>query len=201
MKTKETAYHDLEDGLIDDTRIELKARDISASLARAAKCEIKSPVGDELKSILGKIAEYLIETEAQVTSSGNFIIYPNDFKTDFIAPEFFSEHIHTIAEMMLEYSAVAEADVLPDGSLDVLMYLAYCPNFEPDPVEADEYPPDREILDPLTTKRVPESEHQHNPAVKRTLAKNLKHISRKRRRRGNPTRLNTTRIGGEVWKR
>lgn len=110
----------------------------------------------ELKNKLENAARYIIETSAQETTSGNYITYTGDIPEEIISPKLFSKHIQDIAGIVQEYEAVLDI-IVGDGSIDVVMGLDYCPNFEPDADERDEYPDDREILDPLKTRRTFES--------------------------------------------
>ena len=106
---------------------------------------------DELRAKLVRTAEYIIETSARETTSGSYITYANDIPEDILSAELFLTHIEDIAEIMWEYDSVAdiEVDAKNNECIDAVMYLAYCPNFEPHLEEEDEYPPDREILNPL----------------------------------------------------
>jgi hypothetical protein len=108
---------------------------------------------DELKDKLVKAAEYIIETSARETTTGNYVIESIDIPPDIISLELFSEHIQTIAEIMREYESVAIVDVSPYDSLDTAIYLDYCPNFKPEADQLEDYPPGRETLDPLGSKR------------------------------------------------
>ena len=105
----------------------------------------------ELESKLENAARYIIETSARNTTSGNYITYTGDVPANIISPELFSKHVQDIADIMQEYEAVLDI-IVEDGSIDVVMGLAYCPNFEPWEEEKDEYPDDREIEDPLKTR-------------------------------------------------
>jgi len=111
---------------------------------------------EELKNMLENAARYIIETSARETSTGNWITYPEDMPAGVIPADLFLQHKEQIIEIMLEYDAVAEAEPGSDGSIDVIMYLGYCPNFVPDADERDEYPDDRAILDPLQSMRGPD---------------------------------------------
>ena len=108
---------------------------------------------DDIKANLEKAAEYIIATSARETTSGNYIIYPDDIPAEIISADLYEEHLSDIVEIMLEYDAVAEADIGADGSIDTLMFLNYCPNYIPLAEEEGEYPDDRIILDPLATKQ------------------------------------------------
>ena len=94
---------------------------------------------------------YIVKRIAEETTSGTYYVHDDDFPADVLEPELFTEHIRTVAEMMRDYDSVAEAD-LGDGTISVVMYLGYCPSYEPTPEEvtSGEYPNDRMILDPLT---------------------------------------------------
>jgi len=112
---------------------------------------------DELKERLEKVAEFIIEASARETTSGNYITYVEDIPDTLLSSELFSKHTKDIAEIMMGYEAVADIHISDDAALDVCMYLDYCPNFEPLAEEVDDYPEDREILDPLSTKHVAET--------------------------------------------
>jgi len=109
---------------------------------------------DDIKNKLEKAAEYIIETSSRETTSGNYFVYADDIPAEIIPANLYAKHLSDIVEILREYEAVAEVDVSPYDSLDIMIYLDYCPNFEPDGDERDDYPDDREILDPLTTRRV-----------------------------------------------
>jgi len=126
-------------------------------------------IDGELKSKLENAARYIIETSARETSSGNYITYIGDVPDDIISPTLFSKHINDIADIMQEYEAVLDIIVEPEGAIDVVMGLAYCPNFEPHPEEADEYPDGREILDPLKSRFTPETENPQSSDKKSSL--------------------------------
>ena len=113
----------------------------------------------ELKSTLENAARYIIETSARETSGGNYITYTGDVPEEIISPELFTKYMKSIAGIMEEYEAVADVIVDKD-SIDVNMYLDYCPNYEPFAEELDDYPPDRKIEDPLHTRRVFVSENE-----------------------------------------
>lgn len=170
----------LVDGLVDAARLIIERE----KAAHASKRKGKKPSNDELKSKLEKVAAFIVETCAGATTSGNYILDASDFPSDMITPDLLKQNINTVVEMLYEYEAVADVVVGSEGSIDICMYLAYCPNYEPWREEADEYPPNREILDPLKSKRVPESEPK--PAVKPTLAEKLEANKQKAARQGQP---------------
>jgi len=114
----------------------------------------------ELESKLENAARYIIETSARNTTSGNYITYTGDVPEEIISPELFSKHIQEIADIMQEYEAVLDIDVESGESIDVVMGLAYCPNYEPWDSEREEYPDDREIFDPLKTRLDREDESE-----------------------------------------
>jgi len=78
---------------------------------------------------------------------------------------------------MWEYEAVADIEIEPDGAVDLVMYLAYCPNYEPWEEERDEYPEDREILDPLKSRTT--SEKTNSQESKPTLMARLEENKQK----------------------
>ena len=103
---------------------------------------------NSLETKLENAARYIIKKSAEETTSGNYITYSGDIPEDIISPELFSKHIQDIADIMQSYESVLDI-IVEDGSIDVIMGLAYCPNYEPWEEEKDDYPPDRKILDPL----------------------------------------------------
>jgi hypothetical protein len=107
----------------------------------------------DLERQLEKAAAFIVETCARETTSGNYFIYPEEIPAEIISSDLYCKHKARIVEIMLEYEAIGEVDVSEYDSLDVMVYLDYCPNFEPLPEESDDFPPDREILDPLATRR------------------------------------------------
>lgn len=112
-------------------------------------------IADEkkLNTMLEKAAEYIIETSARETTTGSWITYADDIPSDILTPDLFDEHIDDIFALILNYESVSYAEINDDGYLDVVMFLAYCPNYEVMPGEEDEYPEDREILNPLEGRR------------------------------------------------
>ena len=139
----------------------------------------------DMKARLEDTARYIIETSTRETVSGNYIMGAEDIPPEILPPEMFRENIETIAKLMQGYESVAEADVTDDGEIDAVYYLAYCPNFEPDAEEFEDYPDGREILDPLTPigGKAHESEKtQEHP--KPTLAERLGDA--RRRAQGQP---------------
>jgi len=115
---------------------------------------VEQTLTDELSApmeILEKTVAYILETSARETTSGNYITYANDLPADVISPELFAANIDTIAGILSEYGAVLDIDVY-DGAIDMIVGLAYCPNYEPFPEEDDEFPDDRETSDPLATR-------------------------------------------------
>ena len=109
---------------------------------------------EDIKNKLEETAAYIITKCARETTSGNYFIYPEDIPAEILPADLYYEHLDSIVKIMLEYEAIAEVDKSEYDSLDVMVYLDYCPKFEPDADERDDYPDDREILDPLTTRRV-----------------------------------------------
>ncbi len=104
---------------------------------------------------ISKAAAYIVETSARETLYGNYITYPDSIPDDIMTESEFLKYKDRIADELYGYEAVAQVDIEDDGAIDVTMYLAYCPNYEPDRDERDEYPDDREILDALSSKIVP----------------------------------------------
>lgn len=143
---------------------------------------------DELRSKLEKTAAFIIEKSANETESGNYIIGADDIPADVLSPELFEEHIEIIAGMMEEYAAVADVGFTSGGEIDVIIYSDYCPNYEPLPEEQDDFPPDRKILDPLKSKRVPEPEKPipEIPASKPTLTERIAKNKEKAAAQGKP---------------
>jgi hypothetical protein len=84
---------------------------------------------------LEKAAAYIVKKCADETASGTYFVHSDDIPDDILTPELFTAHINRIAEMMKAHESVAEADV-EDGTISVVMYLDYCPNYEPAPEEA-----------------------------------------------------------------
>ena len=103
---------------------------------------------------LKKAAEHIIKEGAGNTVSGDWIADYGDLPGALLTPVEFSRHIGDIANMMMDYEAVAEAEAGADGSLHAVFYLDYCPNYEPMPSEEDDYPDSREIAAPLLSKKV-----------------------------------------------
>jgi len=147
----------------------------------------------DMKNTLENAAKYIIETSARETSTGNWITYPEDMPAGIISAELFSKHKDQIIDMMLEYEAVAEAVSGSDGCIDVIMYLDYCPNFEPHEDERDDYPDDREILDPLGSRRESEKPEPAKP----TLAERLEEGKRRAALHEKPVNTEKTKIQGE----
>lgn len=112
---------------------------------------------EDIKAKLEKAAEYIIETSARETTSGSYIMYPDDIPAEIIPPDLYIEHLGGIVKIMQEYEAVTDIEIHSGDALDFTVLLDYCPNFEPDADERDDYPDDREILDPLASRRVEEA--------------------------------------------
>jgi len=110
------------------------------------------PALDEVNAILEEAVKYIIKKCASETESGTYYVHADDFPEDILTPGLFMEHIVTIADMMLGYKSVAEADV-EDGAISTILCTDYCPNYVPAPDEADKYPTDRTIYDPLAKKQ------------------------------------------------
>ena len=131
-------------------------------------------MSDELKVKLKKAAEYIVETSARNTTSGTYTISALDIPAEIISPELYAEHISIIADIMVDYDAVVDVEITACDSIVTSIYLDYCPNFESSLGEQDDYPDDREILDPSSIKPKPEKP-QAQPATieKLTLTQQL----------------------------
>ena len=143
---------------VDDIGTVFVAWDSGSGLGLAYSADsfrrVEQTLTDELSApmeLLEKAAAYILETSARETTSGNYITYANDLPADVISPELFAANIDTIAGILSEYGAVLDIEV-SDGAIDMIVGLAYCPNYEPFPEEDDEYPDDRETSDPLATR-------------------------------------------------
>jgi hypothetical protein len=121
---------------------------------------------------ISRAAAYIVETSAFGTMYGNYITYPGDIPDDIMTADEFEKYRSRIADELLEYEAVAQVDLDDDGSIDVTMHLAYCPNYIPDIEERDQFPDDREILDALKSKVVHESK-ESQPERKPSLLDKL----------------------------
>ena len=144
---------------------------------------------DELISKLEKAAKHIIVTSATETTSGNYVICPADIPADIISTNMYFEHVGSIEKIMHMYDSVADTEVSPDGSMDTVIHLAYCPNFEPQPEEEDEYPLDRMIhADPLMPMRTTKSirEVLGIPERKPTLMERLEEGRRKAEQQHDP---------------
>ena len=126
----------------------------------------------ELRATLEKAAAYIIETCARETTSGNYVIDPDDIPAAVILPDLYKEHLGGIVEIMREHGAVAGAETGGDGSIDVTLYLDHCPNFEPDADEEADHPPHGAAKDETDAKP--------------TLAERLEAGRRKAARQGRP---------------
>ena len=109
---------------------------------------------NDMRGKLENAAAYIVETSARETMSGNYITYPEEMPAEIIPPELYKRHIGDIVKIMRGYESVADVDVTADGTVDICLYLDYCPNYEPCVEECDEYPGDRKILDPMKLKTV-----------------------------------------------
>jgi hypothetical protein len=94
-------------------------------------------LSDEIKTMLEKATEYIVKKCADETISGSYYVHADDVPGEVLAPGLFVEHIDTIADMILGYESVAEADV-EDGVISVIMYTDCCPNHEPSLVGSNE---------------------------------------------------------------
>jgi len=143
---------------------------------------------DNLTGKLEKAAEYIIQTSANETLSGNYYFYPEDMPKEILPPRQFAQYKSSIMDIMREYEAVAEVELGDHGCIDVLMYLDYCPNYERDKEEEanGEYPPDRIILDPLNTRQHPIREENRDDKGKPTLMERLAENKTKAASQGQP---------------
>jgi len=151
---------------------------------------------DELRDKLIKTAEYIIDTCAWETTSGNYIIYPGEIPADIISTNLYLEHIDSIAVIMRQYISVADVEVGSDGCIDTIMYLAYCPNLDPDTEGLDEYPGERIILyGDLFTKRssrsIAEAHDLEDIGIKKTTL--MERLEECKRRVERESKLSTTR--------
>jgi len=114
--------------------------------------ELSAAMNKTVTERLEKAAAYIVEMSARETTTGNYITHPDNIPADILSPSLFSKHIDTIVYMVSDYGAVLDIEVTPDGAIDVIMGLGYCPNYAAMPGEEDAYPDDRQILNPLLTK-------------------------------------------------
>ncbi len=128
---------------------------------------------------IAKAAAYIVETSALGTEYGNYITYPRNIPKDIMTVDEFEKLKGKIVYEILGYESVAQADIDDDGSIDLTMYLAYCPNYIPHPEERGEYPDDREILDALQSKFQPEPEKPPLPERKPSLLGKLEQNKQK----------------------
>jgi hypothetical protein len=147
---------------------------------------------------ISKAAAYIVETSALCTEYGNYITYPGGIPDDIMTADEFKKYKDRIADEILEYEAVAQVDVGDDCSIDVTMYLAYCPNYIPHPEEREEYPDDREILDALQSKAVREPEKPPFPERKPSLLGKLEQNKQKAAQAGRPDASERKPSGREV---
>ena len=106
---------------------------------------------------LEKAAEFIIETGARETTTGHHYIYPEEIPPGILTPGLFNKHVDDIIGILKQYEAIGDIEVMHDGTVDMIVYLNYCPNYEPDTDERDDYPDAREILDPLKSRAVPKN--------------------------------------------
>ena len=97
-------------------------------------------IANGISETLEKAAAFIIESSARETSSGNWITYADEIPNEIISPELYMKHINDVVEIMTEHDAVADVMVSPDGTVDMCLYLAYCPNYEPSDYEQDTKP-------------------------------------------------------------
>jgi len=97
-------------------------------------------IANDLRETLEKAAALIIETSVRETLSGNWITYADEIPNEIISPELYQKHINDIVMIMTEHDAVADIAVSPDGTVDMCLYLAYCPNYEHSEDEQDTKP-------------------------------------------------------------
>ena len=127
----------------------------------------------DMQSKLEKAAAFIVETGARETTTGHYYIYAEEIPAEILPPKQYKQNLDAMIGILQEYEAIGDIEIMDDGTVDMIVYLDYCPNYEPDADEREEglYPDDREILDPLTTRRKPEPPE---PApAKTTLAERL----------------------------
>lgn len=144
----------------------------------------ENAIDDELAKKLESVAAYIVEDGATATTSGVYTAYTNNIPADLLPPEMVEQYKEEIESLLFTYDAVADVELDEDDNFDVTYYLGYCPNYEPDREEADEYPEDREIFAPLSREAhdtmlamlaecrpaaIPEKIVQHPPVYMATL--------------------------------
>ena len=114
--------------------------------------EFRATMDEAATGRLEKAAAYIIETSARETQTGSYLTYADDMPEDIISPKAFAEYIKDIEDIIAEYGAVLDVEISTDGTIDVNMFLAYCPNYVPLDEETGDFPEDRPIFDPLLTR-------------------------------------------------
>jgi len=61
-----------------------------------------------LKRILERAATYILETSVRESTTGNHVTFAESMPKGIILYELFERHMHDIADILLEYEAVAE---------------------------------------------------------------------------------------------
>jgi len=155
----------------------------------------------DIQSKLEKAAAFIIETGARETTSGHYYIYAEEIPPEILTPEQYKQNLDGIIGILQEYEAIGDIEVMDDGTVDMIVYLEYCPNYEPDADEREEglYPDDREILDPLTTRRRPETLESAivDTSAKPTLAERLEEGKRRAAQHEKPDNTNKITKQGE----
>ena len=135
----------------------------------------------EINGKLERAAAFIIETGARETTTGHYYIYPDEIPEEIISPRLFRQYSNNVVDVLKQYEAIGDIEVMLDGTIDIIIYLDYCPNYEPDADEREDYPDDRAILDPLQSRRVNETTDGAlaEPGSRPTLAERLNEGKRK----------------------
>jgi hypothetical protein len=156
------------------------------------------PLESDIQNKIERAAAYIVETSARDTTSGNWITYAEDLPAEIISPDEYIRHYDAIVKTLHEYEAVADIETTPDGTVDIVMYLAYCPNYEPHGDELDEYPDGREILDALKSRAIHENAKDAPVSKTPTLAERLEEGRRRAAQHEKPINNHKISKQGEI---
>lgn len=141
-------------------------------------------IDDELQKKLESVAAFIIEDGTGQTTSGAYTTRTVNIPADLLSPEMVEKYKDEIAGIIETYDAVSDVLVDEDGDFDVNYYLDYCPYYDPHEHEKEDFPPHREILNPLDRTQyeetqamlaecrpalIPEKGVQHPPVYMATL--------------------------------
>ena len=65
------------------------------------------------------------------TESGTIYIHEDDIPLDIMPEGMFKDYTEALVEIIQSFEVVAEADIEDDGSILIVFFSDYCPNYMP----------------------------------------------------------------------